>query len=153
MKQNHILFVCMANVCRSPMAEWLLKERIRRADESNHNHIQARSAGIAAQNGCDASDQALMVMRERGIDISRHRARVVDPEILDWADLVLCMSQDQSATLRQTFPEAQSKIFLLTEYCGGSGDIDDPSGKHTRVYEECAQRLDNLIAALVEKVK
>ena len=153
MNPSKILFVCVANVCRSPMAEWLLKDQIRRDGESGRTHIQARSAGISAQNGCDASDQALMVMRERGIDISRHRARKIDSEILEWADLVLCMSQDQVVTLKQSFPESQNKIFLLTQYCGDSGDIDDPSGRHTSVFEECAQRMNSLISALVEKTK
>ncbi len=65
MKPNKILFVCVANVCRSPMAEWIMKDIIRRDGESGHNHIQVRSAGISALDGCDASDQSLMVMRAR----------------------------------------------------------------------------------------
>ncbi len=152
MKPNKILFVCVANVCRSPMAEWIMKDIIRRDGESDHNRTQVRSAGISAQDGCDASDQALMVMRARGIDISRHRARMVNSEILEWADLVLCMNQEQVVALKQSFPESQNKIHLLTQYCGDGGDIDDPSGKHTSVYEECANRLDSLIAALLEKI-
>lgn len=154
MKHSKVLFVCMANVCRSPMAEWIMQERIRQGNGQFENHrIDVRSAGIASHNGSDASDQALMVMRERKVDGSRHRARLINQEIVDWSDLILCMTEDQLASLKKSFPDVQDKFYLLTEYCGGSGDIDDPSGKPTRAFEDCALQLDGLIGSVLERIK
>src|ERR1035441_9434268 len=130
MKHSKVLFVCMANVCRSPMAEWIMKESIRQSNGQFENHrIDVGSAGIAALNGSDASDQALMVMRERKVDGSRHRARRINQEIIDWSDYIFCMTEDQVASLEKSFPHVNNKFHLLTQYCGGSGDIVDPSGK------------------------
>jgi len=136
------------------MAEWILKELIRsRNGEFEGRRIEVRSAGIAAINGSDASDQALMIMRERKVDMSRHRARRINQEIVDWADLIFCMTGEQVASLKKDFPEMQNKLHLLTEYCGASGDIADPSGKPTRAFEECARELDVLIGSVLEKIK
>ena len=152
MKHNKILFVCAANICRSPMAEYLLRDSLRKDGATGHS-VVVRSAGTNDATGSDASDQALNVMRERGVDMSRHKARHISSEIVDWADLILCMERGHLDNLQGLFPDANGKLHLLTEYCSSSGDIIDPSGKSTRAFEECAERLDSLIAALLEKMK
>lgn len=153
MRQDRILFVCAANICRSPMAEALCKDIIKKAGEADGNSIEARSAGISNVNGADASDQALMVLRERGIDMSRHKSRVVDQDIVDWADLVLCMEMEQLKSLQHSFPGDSAKLHLLAEYCGSKGDISDPSGKPTGDYEDCARQLEVLVTSLVRKMR
>jgi protein-tyrosine-phosphatase len=152
MKYQKILFVCAANVCRSPMAEGLLKNLIKN-DGFTPNSISVRSAGIGNTHGSDASDQAIQVMRERGLDISRHKARTVNWDIINGSDLILCMSQEQVSNLKQSYAEAQNKFYLLTEFCGSQGDIDDPSGRPTRAYESCASQVEDLLKVLVEKIR
>ena len=152
MKYQNILFVCAANICRSPMAEGLLKNLVKN-DGFASGPVSVRSAGIGNTHGSEASDQAIQVMREKGLDISRHRARTINWEIINGSDLILCMSQDQVSALRQSYAEAQDKFYLLTEFCGSQGDIDDPSGRPTRVYESCANQLEDLLKVLAEKIK
>lgn len=152
MKQERILFICTANVCRSPMAEALCKDIIKKDGKSGGNPIEVRSAGISNINGADASDQALLVLRERGIDMSRHKSRVIDQDFIDWADLVLCMEAEQLNNLRHSFPADYPKLHLLSEYCGSEGDISDPSGKPTGAYEECARQLEFLLTTLMRKM-
>jgi protein-tyrosine-phosphatase len=152
MKYSKILFVCAANVCRSPMAEGLLKDLLKKDGELG-NSVVVRSAGINNTHGSDASDQALYVMHERGLDISRHKARQITWDSVNWADLVLCMSEDQLIDLRKSFPEAQEKFHMLTVFCGAAGEIDDPSGRPTRAFEECAKNMDGLLISLLEKIK
>ncbi len=152
MKYKSILFVCAANICRSPMAEYLLKDLLRK-DGATGNSIMVRSAGIGNTHGSDASDQAIQVLHERGLDISRHKARTINWEIVNGCDLVLCMSKDQESGLKQSFPEAQGKFHLITEFCGSQGDIEDPSGRPTRAFEECANRLEELLRIVQEKIK
>ena len=153
MNHGRILFVCAANICRSPMAEALFKDMVKNDGEIAWNCLEARSAGISNTRGSDASDQALLVMRERGIDMSRHRSRPVDRDILEWADVVLCMEAGHLHTLQQSFPDLANKLYLLAEYCGGSGDIADPSGRPTSAFEACAGQLEGLLADLLGKIK
>ncbi len=152
MKYHNILFVCAANVCRSPMAEYLFKNLVKN-DGFEPDSVSIRSAGIGNTHGSDASDQAIQVMHERGLDISRHKARTINWNIVNESDLILCMSQEQVSNLRQLYTDAENKIHLLTEFCGSQGDIDDPSGGPTRVYESCAGQLEELLKILAEKIK
>jgi protein-tyrosine-phosphatase len=152
MKYSSILFVCAANICRSPMAEYLFKNIVKN-DGFAPNSVTIRSAGIGNTHGSDASDQAIQVMLERGLEISRHKARTVNWEIVNGSDLILCMAQDQVSALRQSYAEAQHKFHLLTEFCGSQGDIDDPSGRPTRAFESCASQMEDLLKVLAEKIK
>jgi protein-tyrosine-phosphatase len=152
MKYQNILFVCAANICRSPMAEGLLKNMVKNTGFAPKS-VSIRSAGIGNTHGSDASDQAIQVMHERGLDLSRHKARTINWDIVNGSDLILCMSKDQLTNLRQTYAEAQDKIYLLTEFCDSQGDIDDPSGRPTRAFESCASQMEDLFKVLVEKIK
>lgn len=152
MKKNKILMVCAGNICRSPMAEYLLKKRLKESGLGERS-LEVRSAGTKTYNGTFAGDQTIYVMQARGLDISRHRTRLIDEEILDWADLVLCMEGEQRDFLHQSYPQAREKVHLITDYCGGSGDIVDPTGRPTLAYEECARKLETLAQALLEKIQ
>jgi protein-tyrosine-phosphatase len=134
------------------MAEYLLKKRIREDGLDNHA-LEVRSAGTKTYNGTFAGDQTIYVMQARGLDISRHRTRVVDEEIMGWADLVLCMEGGQRDSLHQSFPQAREKVHLITDFCGASGDVLDPTGKPTSAFEECAQKLEQLTQMLIEKIQ
>jgi protein-tyrosine-phosphatase len=144
--------VCAGNVCRSPMAEYMLKKRIQEEGWDKHV-LEVRSGGTLAYDGTFAGDQTIYVMQARGLDISRHRTRLVDEEMIGWADLVLCMEGGQRDFLRQSFPAAKDKVHLITEYCGGSGDVSDPTGQPTSAFEQCARMLEELTRTLIRKIQ
>jgi protein-tyrosine-phosphatase len=73
-----LLFVCTGNLCRSPMAEALLRQRLE--DANLTPRVQVRSAGVWAQEGRPASAEAIEVMAERALDIEDHRAHVLTAE-------------------------------------------------------------------------
>jgi protein-tyrosine phosphatase len=79
-----VLFVCAGNICRSPFAEGVA----RRLAEEQGLEIAFESAGTIAIDGAPASDDALTVAREHGVDLSSHRARRLSPQLTDEADLV-----------------------------------------------------------------
>lgn len=153
MKPSAILFVCTANICRSPMAEYLLKNLAQKEPSMNKNSLRVSSAGTMGTPGIDASDQALQVMRDRKIDMSRHKSRLANIEIVSAADLILCMENTHVSYLSGLFPAAVHKVHLLTEYCGAPGEVLDPSGQPTRVYEECAQQLEDLTRELLSALR
>ncbi|WP_248929361.1 low molecular weight protein arginine phosphatase [Paenibacillus hamazuiensis] len=114
---KHILFICTGNTCRSPLAEGMLRQLARERGLA----IEVRSAGVAAYEGAPASDHTATILREKGIK-EPHKASPLTGDLLDWADLVLTMTQSHKRHAIQLFPEAVDKIFTLKEYT-----LDDPA--------------------------
>lgn len=113
---NHILVLCLGNICRSPMAEGILKKRLPRKT--------IVSAGLRGMTGWTADPTSARVMLEHGIDISTHRARNLTREMVEEADLILTMEQQQTQAVESRFPEAKGKVMRLGQY--GNYDIADP---------------------------
>jgi protein-tyrosine-phosphatase len=128
-----VLFVCTGNICRSPMAEGLLKKM--RSDFS------VSSAGVSSMDGWNAMPEAVDVMQGHGVDISNHRARQVTEEMVRDADLVLAMARHHREMLKNMFPESEEKIFTLKEYAGIGTDIEDPYGSSKDFYEVIAEEI------------
>ena len=130
---SEILFVCTGNICRSPMAEGLLK--------AMQSDFSVSSAGVSSMEGWNAMPEAIDVMREHGVDISDHSARQVTEEMVRDADLVLGMTRRHREILKHTFPEAEGKIFTLKEFAGTGVDIEDPYGRSRDYYELIAREI------------
>ena len=148
---GQILVVCTANICRSPMAEVLLADRLRRADPGSGWSVS--SAGVWALEGLPASTGAQAVLEPRGMNLSAHRSRAVTPELLDQAHLVLVMTSPHRLALLADFPQAAGKVFLLAEMAGEIFDIVDPYGGPLEGYEQTAAELENLIDRGLKRIQ
>ena len=145
----HILFVCTANICRSPVAEALLRQRL---EERDLEGWTVRSAGTWAIQERGAAQNSIRVLAERGIDISHHRSRMVSSELLEEADLILCMESSHVEALRAEFPEAASRIHLLSEMAGESFSVSDPYREPLEQYERMANTLADLIDGGLQRI-
>lgn len=132
---RRVLMVCLGNICRSPIAEYVLRERLANPE------IVVESAGIAAVPGARIDPKALYVLDRHGIDGDPHVARRLDRKMLEEADLVLTMERDQLEFIRAFDPAATGKTFLLGRWQGGF-EIPDPYGKPRESFEHVYRMVE-----------
>ncbi len=135
-----IMFICSGNTCRSPLAEGLFKKYL---NENNITDIEVGSAGVGAFPGDGVSINSIIVAGSRGVDISNHRARNINPEHLMSTDLFFCMSDSHKQVLLRHCDE--SKIVVL--------NVPDPYGRPVEAYEECAKQLENQFSQILERIR
>jgi protein-tyrosine phosphatase len=117
---DRILVVCVGNICRSPMAQALLASRL--AARGARSVVE--SAGVAALVGHPADPTAQELMRERGIDVSGHRARQLVPPLVASSDLVLVMDAELQREVEAMLPSARGRVHRLGRW--GRFEIPDP---------------------------
>ena len=145
----HILFICTANICRSPVAEGLLRRRLA---EEGLSDWTVSSAGTWAQLQRGAASTSIELLAERGIDIGDHRAREVTRQAVETADLILCMEAGHAEALRVEFPEAAERIYRLSEMAGAKENIKDPYGGPYQGYVRMVDELAELIEAGLPRI-
>ncbi len=146
-----VLFVCTANQCRSVMAEgvmlWMLKEQ-------GFFGIDVRSAGVRAYEDIEAAEKAVMVCKERGIDISSHLSRQITEEMVNTFDIILTMEQRHIEKILEMFPHAAPKVKMLSDYSIGhrGQDIADPMGSSTFAFRTTLGLLQECVEGLLNDV-
>jgi len=121
-----------------------------RLQASGNSDTKITSAGIAAVSGHAASDTAQELMRERGLDISGHRATQLIPQMLLQTDLVLVMEKEQQRAVEKIQPAATGRVFRLGHW--KDFDIPDPFRQETRVYREVLGMIDEGVADWMERI-
>lgn len=142
-KARSILFVCTANQCRSPMAEALMKDYLKRMALPSSWTVQ--SAGTWAENGHPATAFGIKAMAKRGLDTSNHLSQLITRELLTQFDLILTMESGHKEAIQIEFPEFSKKVFMLSEMSCDHVNIEDPIGGKYEDYEKTADEIDEWI--------
>lgn len=137
-----VLMVCTANICRSPVGEAVLQDRLNRQSEDSW---QVQSAGTWADYGSLPSYYSAELMAEQGLDISAHRSQPVTEPLLAEVDLILCMASGHVEGLKAEFPRQAHKIYLLTEMSGLRYSVHDPFGEPRPAYEQMVTEVTDLV--------
>ena len=138
----NILIVCTANICRSPVVEILVRDRLEKKECGNWN---VASAGTWANNGNSASHFSVELMAERNLDIAQHRSQPVTEELMSESALVLCLATGHVEALKAEFPRFADKIYLLTEMSGSGYSVHDPYGEPRPAYERMVAEVSDLV--------
>ena len=128
---DNILVVCVGNICRSPMAEALLKQR--------YPDKAIDSAGVGALVGYPADPAALEIMTKQQLDINNHVAKQIDEKLVLKADLIFTMSDSQTKWIEERWPFCRGKTFKLGHWT--DNDIADPYRHEITAFETAYQDI------------
>jgi len=153
----NVLFLCTGNLCRSPIAEGILRQRLA---EMGMDSIDVSSAGTSAFTGRPAADLALKIAAERGVDISRHRSRHLTSQMLATADIVIGMERDHIVEANVVMRDTSNKYRLLSDFGPPhlrGKDIEDPYGApidyFASIYDKIEMHVNALLDELVDRWK
>lgn len=143
---RNILVVCVGNICRSPMAEALLRQALLDMDG-----VTVSSAGLGALVDYPAADHAEVLMAERGLDISGHKARQLTPDLVHASDLILVMETRHKRAIDEEDATALGKVYRLCEWRGK--DIPDPFRQPRKAFEETLLLIEQGVQDWVERIR
>jgi low molecular weight protein-tyrosine phosphatase len=141
-----ILVVCIGNVCRSPMAECVMRDRLQDQD------VLVESAGLAALAGQPVEPLAESVLADHGLSAQSHVARQVDASMAAAADLVLVVEKIQIAALHALSPDTLGKTFLLGKWLGAV-DIPDPFRRKREHFAHVYRMIDLAVQSWCVRIR
>lgn len=140
---NHVLTVCTGNICRSPLAEAQLHQQL--------PHLTVTSAGIGALVGQPADPKALAVGQANGLDLSAHRGRQLDADIIRANDVMLVMEPHHEQWITRNYPMARGRVFLLGRWQDNS-PVPDPYRQSAEHFERVFAQIRGLCADWVQRL-
>lgn len=140
---QNIMMVCVGNICRSPIAEVLLKHQ--------QPQLNVFSSGISALVGKPADPLSVELMREKNINLEDHCAQQINSVLVSASDLILTMETKHINVIQSMFPEARGKVHLIGKWTN-SQEVPDPYKKDKKAFTLAMNLIDSDLNAWQEKL-
>lgn len=147
---RRIIFVCIGNSCRSPMAEGLFRKMLKDRYGDGTAGFEVSSAGLDPGSG--PTRETIEVMRSYGVDLSDFHPRALSFQAVRDSDLILAVTRGIAEEILSTFPGSEGKTFSLGEYSGLDGDIADPYGSELQAFVWCAESIRRRLERVLERL-
>ncbi len=145
-----VLFVCTANICRSPVAMGILRSKTRQEDDGEW---RIESAGVWAREGAPAEYFSQIIVKEKGIDLSQHRSQRISADLMKEFNLILTMEMGQKEGLKAAYPKYAKKVYLITEMVDSQQDIVDPYGSSLHDFQDTARELEWILDKGYQRIR
>ena len=145
---TRVLFICHGNICRSPMAEFVLKDMVRKRGMEDRFEI-ASAATSREEIGNPVYPPARRKLAEHGIACTGHRARQMTKEDYDRYDMIICMDDNNKRSImRMTGGDPDNKISLLLDFTERTGQqVADPwyTGNFDATWRDVTEGCEGLL--------
>jgi protein-tyrosine phosphatase len=137
---DSVLVVCAGNICRSPTAEYVLKQKL------SGKSVSVSSAGLTALEGKPADAMAQQIAQAHGVDLSAHQGRQLTSSLVAQHAVILVMEERHLQDLCARYPQARGKTFLLGKWLGDK-EIPDPYKQSREAFEHVYQLVESAASA------
>ncbi|RJE75711.1 phosphotyrosine protein phosphatase [Pseudoalteromonas sp. MSK9-3] len=137
---DSILVVCAGNICRSPTAEYILKDKLQ------GKSIRVSSAGLTALEGKSADATAVELAQQQKIDMSAHKGRQLNSSLVAENSVILVMEQRHLSDLCNRYPQARGKTFLLGKWLDDK-EVPDPYRQSREAFEHVYELIESACGA------
>jgi protein-tyrosine phosphatase len=142
-KNKKIIFICTGNTCRSPMAEIILKKKLKDASITG---IRVSSAGLSATAGSPISINSAEALKNAGYKVGAFKSKQATPNMIKRAELVICMTKEHKRYL-----SGFERVYSMDEVTG-IGDIMDPYGGNLQIYTETARQIERACEIIIREL-